>query len=189
MKHQSNSTALLSLIASLTLFGCEPSGQLPNNAEVRIAPSSHLIDITQVTSSQGGCLFNPNNYVDTPLLLSVHDGQGSPIGEAELSVNIEYSGNSFLGPPVLALYEDINSNGVVDVESELVSGGDDNGYIGKTRKDSGDKHMLMRINLSCAYRGNLYVRSQFAYQSMNIEVNATSVVTLDTSKTIESGAE
>lgn len=183
MKIQIKSTVLVSLLTSILLFGCDSSGQLPGNAEVRISPESHSIDITQVTNSNGGCAFNSNNYVDTPLLLSVHDGDGSPIGEAEISVNIDYSGNTYLGPPVLALYEDLNSNGVVDAETELVSGTEDSGYVGETRKYSGDKHMFLRINLSCSYKGNVHVRSQFAYRQMNVAVNATKTVTVEITET------
>ena len=183
MKYQSKSTAIVSLLASMALFGCDSSGQLPSDAEVRISPEGHSIDITQVTNANGGCAFNPNNYVDSPLILSVHDSAGSPIGEAKVSVTIDYSGNTFLGPPVLALYDDLNSNGVVDAETELVSGSDDNGYIGETRKYSGDKHMFLRINLSCSYKGNVHVRSQFAYKQMNVAVNATKVVTVETTET------
>ncbi len=174
---------IVSLLASMSLLGCDSSGQLPSDAEVRISPESHSIDITQVTTANGGCAFNPNNYVDTPLLLSVHDEDGSPIGEADIRVNIDYSGNTFLGPPVLALFEDLNSNGVVDAETELVSSSEDDGYVGETRKYSGDKHMFLRINLSCAYKGNVHVRSQFAYRQMNVAVNATSTVTVDTTET------
>ncbi|MEE9334678.1 MAG: hypothetical protein V3U65_11380 [Granulosicoccaceae bacterium] len=183
MKYQIKSTVLLSLLASITLLGCDSSGQLPSDAEVRISPEGQSIDITQITNSNGGCVFNPNNYVDTPLLLSVHDGDGSPIGEAEISVNIDYSGNTFSGPPVLALYEDLNSNGVVDADTELVSGREDNGYVGETRQYSGDKHMFLRINLSCSYIGNIHVRSQFAYKQMNVAVNATRTVTVETTET------
>lgn len=165
------------IIASGILVACDQSGQLPSDAEVRISPSGHSIDITQITDDQGSCLFDPNIYVDTPLLLSVHDSQGSPIGEADVSVNIEYAGNSFLGPPVLALFDDLNSNGVVDVETEYVSGREDDAYTGKTAKYSGEKLMLLRINLSCPYKGNIYVRSQFVSNSINVEVNAINVVT------------
>ena len=87
-----------------------------------------------------------------------------------------------LGPPVLALYEDLNSNGVVDAETELVSGTEDSGYVGETRKYSGDKHMFLRINLSCSYKGNVHVRSQFAYRQMNVAVNATKTVTVETTE-------
>ncbi len=183
MKYQNKSIAFFTLIASVTLFGCDSSGQLPSDAEVRISPESHSIDIVQVTNSNGGCAFNPNDYVDTPLLISVHDGDGMPIGEADVSVTIDYSGNTFLGPPVLALYEDLNSNGVVDAETELVSGRDDNGYIGETRKYSGDKHMFLRINLSCSYMGNVHIRSQFAYKQMNVAVNATRTITVQPTET------
>jgi hypothetical protein len=167
------------VIASMFVMACDQTGQLPNGAEVRISPSGHSIDITQVTNTQGSCLFDPTLYIDTPLLLSVHDDQGSPIGEAEVSVNIEFAGNSFLGPPVLSLYDDLNSNGVVDAETEYVSGREDDAYTGKTAKFSGEKLMLLRINLSCPYKGNIYVRSQFASNSINVEVNATDVVTID----------
>ncbi len=178
MKYICNSSAFMIVILSSVLVACDQSGQLPNDAEVRISPSGHSIDITQVTDEQGSCLFDPNVYVDTPLLLSVHDKQGSPISEAEVSVNIEYASNSFLGPPVLALFDDLNSNGVVDAETEYVSGREDDAYTGKTAKYSGEKLMLLRINLSCPYRGNIYVRSQFVTNSINVEVNAINVVTI-----------
>jgi len=167
------------LFGLLVLSGCH-SSQLPNDVELTISPTSRSVEIVQQVNAQNQCLFNPNNYQDVPLLFSLADGQGSPIGNADVGVYVDFSENTFSGLPVLALYEDRNSNGVIDGEAELVSGINDPAFTMKTAQYSGEHLMLLRINLSCPYRGEVFAYAKSTSAMMSVEVNALETITVST---------
>lgn len=148
---------LFIVISALAILnsGCS-SDQLPNDTQISISPASHTIDIIEQRDANDRCLFNPDNHVDLPLVLGLTNGDGSPIGDSEISVYLDFAGNTFSGFPALSLYEDRNSNGVVDAETELVSGSDDDIAVVKTGRYDGSHRMLLRVNLSCGYRGGVY---------------------------------
>ena len=84
---------------------------------------------------------------------------GNYIPDAPLTVSVDLSGNTFSGVPALALYDDKNGNGVADDPSELVTDSTDELYDTNTDSVTGHKYLILRVNLSCAYRGVLYAFS------------------------------
>ena len=144
------------LVLALALGGCD-SDQLPNEAALAISPSENTTTVTATATDEdsGICRIDPDYYLDVPFVIALRDGQGTPIGDAELNVHASYSANFFSGYPIMALYEDRNGNGVVDAETELVSGAEDGIARVKTSRYGGEHVILLRKNLSCAYRGYL----------------------------------
>lgn len=145
-------------IAALVLLGACRTEQLPIGAELTISPESRTIDIVEQRDLNDVCLLNADNHVDIPLVMALRDGQGSPIGRAEISVYVDFAANTYSGFPALALYDDRegNSNGVVDSDSELISDANDAIAIVRTGRFGGDRVLLLRVNLSCAYRGTVF---------------------------------
>ena len=144
--------AALALAAAL---GACDTAQLPPGAALTITPEEQSYTVPDRRDDNGLCLIDPNLYVDLPLVFALRDAQGSPIGDAELSVYVDFGDNTYGGYPVLELYEDVNGNGVVDPESELVSGEGDEIARVRTDRYGGDAVLLLRMNLSCGYRGGV----------------------------------
>ena len=145
----------------VTLLAACSTDQLPIGANLTISPESRTYDIQALEDEQGTCLFDEDQYIDVPIVLALTDAQGSPIGKADVKVYVDYTENT-VGDlsPVLALYDDRqgNNNGVVD-EDELVSDIGDSIAEVKTDRFGGDRALLLRINVSCAYRGQVFERS------------------------------
>ena len=157
----------------LLISACGDSNQLPIGAEVRIAPESRTITVADRTDLNGNCPIDPNLFVDMPLVLSTVDGNGSPLGDVDVSVYVDFSGNTFPGPSVLSLFDDRrgNNNGVID-DFELVSGSDDDIAIVKTDVFGGDRPLLLRVNVSCPFRGDVFAFSDGISGAFVIEVAA-----------------
>jgi len=152
------------------IAGCS-SGQVPGDASLSISPEERVISVMENLDSEGRCRFDPNRHVDIPMVLNLRDGQGSPIGNAEISVYVNFAANTFSGYPALALYDDTNSNGVVD-DDELISGVDDDIARVVTKEYAGDHMLLLRVNLSCAYRGTVFAFVDGANASAFVEIRA-----------------
>ena len=160
---------------TLALAGCSAE-QLPIGATLAISPESRTVDIVERRDARGRCTIDPENHLDMPFVLTLTDGQGSPIGDTEVEVHLGFAGNSYTGYPVLALYDDRNGNGVVDAGSELVSGDGDGIARVRTSSHGGERALLVRMNLSCAYRGELFAFAGGVGASAFVEV-AAAVVT------------
>ena len=159
----------LATLCALALTGCNPE-QLPNDASLTISPGESKITVSGVEDRGEGCRIDPNVYLDVPFVIALRDGQGAPIGDAELLVHASYTANFFSGYPVMALYEDRNGNGVVDAETELVSGTDDGVARVKTSRYGGEHVLLLRKNLSCPYRGHLHASIDGVHAAVPVEV-------------------
>jgi len=92
------------------------------------------------------------------------------------------------GVPALALYEDYNNNGVVDAESELVSGAEDEIAVVETDRYDGSHQMLIRVNLSCSFRGGIYAVSGASVARSSISVNSTVQEDVVEDSTVESSS-
>lgn len=128
---------------------------VPTDAKLTLTPSAHAIDIVETRNASGQCEYFETNYLDIPLTIALSTNNGSPIGDEWVSVYTDFSANTYSGRSVLSLYEDLNGNGVVDGEAELLSGQDDDIARVRTDKFTGTKMLLLRINLSCAFRGEV----------------------------------
>ena len=139
------------------LAGCNSGGdQLPDGSTVVLRPDSFEWTI----QPQGdNCIIDPNLYQDQMFSIMVLNSAGNAIGEAPLTISLDLSGNTFSGYPVLELYDDYNGNGVADGPEELVSSNTDTLYETATEKYTAEKILILRINLSCPYQGNLYAFS------------------------------
>lgn len=142
----------LSAISSCT------SDQLPPDAVLFIEPENRSFTIVDRRDEEGRCVVNPDLYVDEPLVITLRNAQGSPIGNKPVSVYADYAGNSFVGSQVLALYDDHlgNANGVIDGDNELISGRDDAIAQVVTDDLTGARVLLLRINVSCPYQGDIF---------------------------------
>lgn len=161
------------LLSSVVACNSGDDNTLPPGAKVSVSPESKSWQIEENRDENGNCVFDPDIYNDQLIVITVFDGQGSPIGKADLTVSLDLAGNTFTGFPVLSLYDDKNSNGVVDGLEELVSDNNDPLFRDKTAEYSGEKMLILRMNLSCQYRGDLSVMSDGYFGSANFEVLAT----------------
>lgn len=145
----------------LMLLGCNSGSDnpLPAGAQISISPANVTFDIDQELDDDGNCIYDFNRYIDQYTVISVRNSSGSPIGDADLSVQLDFGDNSFSGVPVMELYEDANGNGVVDGIGELRSGADDPLYRAQTDEFSGEAVVIVRLNVSCPYRGSMRVSS------------------------------
>lgn len=132
------------------------SDVIPINSTLILTPETHTTIIVERQNEEGRCLYFPDNYVDIPILMQLTTGDGSPIGDAILSVYADFAANTYSENAVLGLYDDYNGNGVVDTETELVSGHTDDIARVKTDTWTGSRYLLLRVNLSCAFRGEIF---------------------------------
>ena len=161
----------MTAVALCLLFSACSSDQLPVGSSLRITPEDRNIRIVELRDEDDVCIFFSNNYVDVPVVITLVNAQQSPIGGAEISVYLDFAENTFTGVPALKLYRDGNGNGVIDDESEYVSGINDPIAKVRTRDLSGDSNLLLRINLSCEFRGEVfaYVDGTTASATINVE--------------------
>lgn len=157
----------------LPLLGACQTEQLPIGAGLALTPSERTIAVRDRTDENGNCRREPGYYTDEPLVLLLTDAQGSPIGDAEVSVYVDWAENTYSAAPAMALYDDRsgNSNGVVD-DDELVSGRGDSIARVSTGRYGGDRALLLRVNLSCPFRGEIFAFVDGVTASASIEVVA-----------------
>jgi len=158
------------LFAATVLVGCD-TGQLPANANLVATPSTKEFNV----AGNGGeaCQLNPEYYQDVTVQFVLTDAQGSPIGDAELVIYADWTANTFGANPAMALYDDRNSNGVGDAPEELVSGEEDSAFVTRPGKYTGEASVLVRVNLSCGFRGDIVAIAGATQVSATISVIET----------------
>lgn len=164
--------SLLGAVCVLVISGCS-NDTLPIGAMLTVTPEQHNTEIVEQKDAAGRCVYYPGNTMDIPVILQLNTVNGSPIGGATLKVYLGFGANTYHGLPVLALYDDLNGNGVVDEESELVSGLEDDIAQVMTGKWTGARSLLLRINLSCSFRGELFAYTAGVSVRAEIEVTAS----------------
>lgn len=185
----SHQTLLLRTIVSFIFTGLLIScaeNTVPSNAVLSMTPQSHSVQITEWIDDAQRCVYASENFMDIPLVLQLATADGSPIGESLIHVYADFSENTYPGYAVLALYDDLNSNGVVDSESELVSGFDDNIAVVRSGKYSGAKTLLLRVNLSCSFRGEIRAIAGGVSGSAVIEVTGAATAIPTSASTVNS---
>ncbi|MFT4729933.1 MAG: hypothetical protein ACI9UN_004455 [Granulosicoccus sp.] len=170
---------IVSLLFTGALVSCA-GNTVPSNAVLDITPRIHSVQVTERVDDTGGCVYAPENFMDIPLVLQLTTANGSPIGESPIHVYADFSENTYPGLAVLALYDDLNSNGVIDSEAELVSGLDDDIAEVRSGRYDGAKTLLLRVNLSCSFRGEIRAIAGGVSGSAVIEVTGTAIVTAGT---------
>jgi len=161
------------------LAACSNTDQLPPDASVSVSPTTKTITLKAADPNQPtGCFVSPDTlYQDVPVQITVTNGQGSPLGDIEVGVLADFSGNTFSGPDVLQVFADFNGNGVVDVETELVSGPESGIYKTDTDEFHGTAMVIVRMNLTCPYNGELYVFAGANSATVDFEVQHESIET------------
>lgn len=172
-------TPRATLVLGLAVLGACSSDQLPDGATLAISPADWTWEIGERLDDDGRCRIDPERHVDLPMLLTLRDAQGSPIGDAEISVYATLAGNTYAGFPVLALYDDRDGNGVVSGDEELLSVAGDPVAVVHTDRYGGDRALLLRMNLSCRYRGSVIAFSDAASVIGSFEVAAVETVVPD----------
>ena len=159
----------LAVLLAIGLAGCGASDEnpVPTNATVQVNPSSIPWEIPERPIP---CPVNLAFYNDHTIAISVVDSNNSPLGNVDLRITADLSGNTHSGIERIKVYDDLNGNGVVDDPDELVSSNISPAFTTKT-SNVGTKLILVRVNLSCPYRGNLNVYAGSAFGSTNIEVS------------------
>ncbi len=160
----------------MLLSACEQT-QLPPGAQLSISPETRTLRIGDRRDENGNCFLDANSYLDFPIVLRLTNSEGSPLADAQISVYLDYAGNTFppTSTPVMALYDDRrgNNNGVIDA-FELVSSPDDDIVQVKTDYYGGDRPLLLRINTSCPYQGEVFAFTDGVTAQTNIEVTLES---------------
>ena len=172
-------------VAAALLAGCS-SDQVPTDAVMSLSPEERSIRITEFRDADGLCRTDGSRFVDVPMLLRLATRDGSPIEGAEAEVYVDFAANTYSGHPVLALYEDRNGNGVVDADSELASGAGDS--IARVRTgDDGTYRMLLRADIACPYRGEVFAYAGAATAQASFEVTAEETIEPEPPQTPEPG--
>jgi hypothetical protein len=163
------------MLLGLMFVGCNnENDQLGPGVSVTIAPSSKEWVVRDLIDENGNCVVSQDQYQDNTFLITVKDSEGRPIGEANLDIYLSPSNST--SPPqynneyVFYLYDDFNSNGVVDHPEELVSKtGDPILYETQTEKYHGTKSVIVRTNTSCGgFLASLEVFAGDAYNTASI---------------------
>lgn len=130
--------------------------QIPPGATVTVTPQEKTWDIQPQLDSNENCIFFEDFYQDELVLVTVQDSQGRAIGDADLLVSLNLSEQTFSGLTVMELYEDRDGDFIPSPE-ERVSDDNDPLLMTKTDEFSGSVNLIVRMNLSCTYRGTLMV--------------------------------
>ena len=167
----SRSTWIL-LSISLSLFACSSEPQLTPDSRILINPGSFEFEIEEFKDSDNVCVFSPDFFQDVPVSLVVVDGSNRALGNSPVTVYLDFAANTFSGRESLQLFFDTNGNGVVDTPDELMSGVGDDAFSVRTDEYTASTLLLLRINLSCGFRGSLYAFSGPAAAVIEIDVVA-----------------
>ncbi len=145
----------------------------PVNIEWTVAPN-YTTDTDDDGTPDADCVMSPDLYSDSYVAVTVLDNFGIPLTDVDLTLSLDLAANTFSGYPPLGLYQDVNGNGVIDGPEELVSNTDDGVYTTSTDSESGDAYVLVRVNLSCPFGGNLNAfAGSGANGAMNISVSGS----------------
>ena len=164
-----NSTGLLAaaMVAMSTLSGCEETNQLPVGSTAEIFPSEVQWNI----QTGSNCNFEDGPFNDQRISVALKDADGLPLIDAPLTISLDLSDSTFNSTAVLALYDDTDGDGLFN-DNERVSTDKQSAYNTRTNSRSGSKLLMVRVNLSCPYKGSLYAFAGNAGVLMNIAVVA-----------------
>lgn len=138
-------------IATVSLFGCG-SDQLPVGSSLKVFPN----DVSWTIAGNGNtCDVENGPFNDQLVTLSLEDAQTRAIGGFPVELSLDLSGNTFSGAEVLSLIHDANDDGIYSADEKVsVDGGPI--FTVNTGSLNGEVNVVVRVNLSCSYRGTLY---------------------------------
>lgn len=141
------------------LLGCGGSTeQVPVGSTVSITPDEAEWVIN--ADSDTPCQPIEQRYQDELVIISVQDSQSRPIGDTEIVVSLALAENTSVYN-VVELYEDKDGDLIPD-KDELVSEENDALLVTKTDEYTGEKYLIVRMNVSCLYRSVMRVTAQSA---------------------------
>lgn len=147
-----NNLKLTAILAGLLMLGgCEQTNQLPADSKISVFPT----DVQWNIGNRTTCNLVEGPFNDQQVQLSLVDADNLPLIQAPLTVSLDLSESSSNGAAVLGLYDDLNGDGLYQ-HDELVSDNTRAAYATHTDSRSGVKRLMVRVNLSCPYRGSLY---------------------------------
>jgi len=152
------------------LFSCNDTDQVPVGAQIKAFPE----EVNWIVGPAETCIFSPDYYNDTIVTLSLVDENNSGIVDTAMDVSLDLSEAAFTGTERLRLYYDKNVDGIY-TEDEKVSVADGPLFSARTDSLNGVLRVMVRVNLSCPYKGTLYAYagSTAAAVGFNIEENNT----------------
>lgn len=143
---------LSALLLAATLTACGPdqsqSGPATFDGSLTVSPPSVAI----VVGAGAGC--NMSRVDQRDYVISVFDARGFPVGNADIGISLDYSGNTTVTGVVATELIDGDSGAVVSNAGNPVP------YKTQT-DDSGNKSMKVRFDTSqgCTYTGQMTVVS------------------------------
>jgi len=155
------------------LVGCQPN-QVPNNSVLSLFPSHRDIEaISDVSSVDADCISTNYPYVDVPILVTLATSDGNPISQIPISLFADWTSSDSSDSRIVKLLYDFNEDGIFDSDLEAVADGPESMFTWATSSLTGDINLVLRLNLSCQYSGELvavgaglFASSSFTVRSM-----------------------
>lgn len=151
------------------LGGCGSDDEaIPTESTIDIQPASKPWTIPMRATP---CPYDPNLWVDERVLITVKNKDDVPLGDIRVAISADLTAAYTSGvQESLQLYKDANNNQIVDAPDILVSGNGSPAYVTHTDEYTGAVSVLLRVNLSCPFRGNVIVTAGPLYGSASFEV-------------------
>ena len=159
--------ALIGIISSV-LVSCGGSDQVPVGSTLVAFPNQ--VDWQIGESDSCDVINGPFN--DTQVNLSLADAEGRAIVDTNVDISLDLSEGSFNGPELLSLFFDQDGNGNFS-EDERVLSADGPVFTTRTDGDNGVIRVLVRVNLSCPFRGSLFAFAGSAVTSVSFNVSGS----------------
>lgn len=141
------------LISTSLVFttGCNQTDQLPVGSALTAFPN----EVAWQIADNASCDIENGPFNDTHISLSLVDSENRGVTSTPMDLSLDLSGNSFTGDELLSLYYDHNQDGIYSEEERSATS---NGTTLRVNTDDaeGVVRAMVRVNLSCAYIGNLY---------------------------------
>jgi hypothetical protein len=179
---------MVSLLGTL-LSGCNNDAaeqQVRVGSGISLSPPAISWQVKGNYDLQGNCVIDENDYNDTYMTVRATNENGMPLGGIDLRITADLTGNSYTGPAVVRIYDDINSNGVAEDNEQVLAPGMA-AFDTRTGPYDGEAHFIARINLSCNYRSTIYVAGSPGGAATTIHVTTDSAPGTDDTDPDEAG--
>lgn len=150
--------AIAAVLTGMLCSACNP-GQLPANASLTVSPASRSVRVHVMRGEQGICLIDPNNYLDIPVQVTLTGPAGDPLAADDLMAFMDFSRETYGGAAVVGMLIDGATPTTVDGNQALLFD-----------VDAGSAVLILRVNLSCPFRGEFTVIQDTRVAGMSVEV-------------------
>ncbi|MDH5632428.1 MAG: hypothetical protein OEZ10_05470 [Gammaproteobacteria bacterium] len=149
------------------LSACGNNSEAPPDGSILINPSSIKWD---VVGDPNVCVSGTISHIH-PVLITVKDGLGQPLGNIDIYVSLTWGGNNSWGD-FLFLFDDFNGDGLITADELVNTVGDPHEYV-TTTEPNGSKTFYLGMSTRCAYKGWLQVYSGSVFATAELEVTIT----------------